>query len=157
MLPGDARTQIRPPDETLLVDLSSEQKMLWHDGFSGQNPLVLPLHFSCYFSPRPASTMTLDKTLFPGAANAWSDSSSLGHISDASPKLLRANADPHQGAPGSSSLSCAAVGAERSWAAHRRADGSHCSSVHTPIVLGEVVLQFTRGPASLVVHASQHW
>lgn len=46
------------------------------------------------------------------------------------------------------------------WAARRRVDrvdGSRCSSMHLPIVLGELVLELTWRPASLVVHTSQHW
>lgn len=54
-------------------------------------------------------------------------------------------------------LGFAAVG---SWAAHGRVDrvdGSHCSSMHIPIVLGELVAEFIWGPASSVVHISQNW
>lgn len=38
-----------------------------------------------------------------------------------------------------------------------RVDRSHCSSMHLPIVLGELVLELTWRPASLVVHTSQYW
>lgn len=57
-------------------------------------------------------------------------------------------------------FSFAEVGAQSSWAVHRRVDrvdGSHCSSMHIPIVLGELVVEFTWGPTSLAVHISPPW
>lgn len=74
--------------------------------FQAKNNWSLPCIFRAVSSPDPPSIMpTLAKSLVLGAANAGSDSSSLGDISDAFPKLLRVGTDADHGAPGSCSSS----------------------------------------------------
>lgn len=106
MLPEEAYTQISPQDEPLLVDLTSEHNnAVARRSFRAKNTGPSPAFFLLFLPQICQHHADLGQPLVPGAANVGSDSSSRGHISDASPKLLTASTDPHQGGPGSSTLS----------------------------------------------------